>query len=54
MAKLMGRLKEIYEGYGFDFEFLELRIIQINIDPFNASIGSYIDLPPILKILNQY
>ena len=38
--------KEIYEGYGYDFEFLGLRSIQINIEPTKASIGSYIDLPP--------
>ena len=50
----MGKLKEIYEGYGFDFDVQGLRSIQINVEPFNASIGSYIDLPPILKILNQY
>ena len=41
--------KEIYEGFGYDFEFLGLRSIQINIEPTNASIGSYIDLPPDLK-----
>ena len=52
-----GRLnfeKEIYEGYGYDFEFLGLRSILINIEPTKASIGSYIDLPPISKTLNQY
>ena len=41
--------KEIYEGYGYDFEFLGLRSIQINIERTKASIGSYIDLPPDLK-----
>ena len=41
--------KEIYEGYGYDFEFLGLRSVQINIEPTKASIGSYIDLPPDLK-----
>ena len=34
--------------------FLGLRSIQINIEPTKASIGSYIDLPPISKTLNQY
>ena len=43
--------KKIYEGYGYDFEFLGLRSIQINIEPTKASIGSYIDLPPDLKKL---
>ena len=41
--------KEIYERYGYDFELLGLRSIQINIEPTKASIGSYIDLPPDLK-----
>ena len=41
--------KEIYKGYGYDFEFLGIRSIQINIEPTKASIGSYIDLPPDLK-----
>ena len=40
--------KEIYEGYGYDFEFLGIRSIQLNIEPTKASIGSYIDLPPDL------
>ena len=40
--------KEIYEGYGYDFDFLG-RSIQLNIEPTKASIGSYIDLPPDLK-----
>ena len=42
--------KEIYEDYGYDIEFLGLRSIQINIEPTKASIGSYIDLPPISKL----
>ena len=41
--------KEIYEGYGYGFEFLGLRSIQINTEPTKASIASYIDLPPNLK-----
>ena len=41
--------KEIYEGYGSDFEFHGLRSIQINIELTKASIGSYIDLQPDLK-----
>ena len=46
--------KEIYEGYGSAFDFLGLRSLQINIEPTKASIGSYIDLPPISKTLNRY
>ena len=41
--------KEIYEGYGYDFEFLGLRTIQIKIGPTKASIGSYINFPPNLN-----
>ena len=41
--------KEIYEGYGYDFEFFGIRSIQLNIEPTKASISSYIDLPPDLK-----
>ena len=41
--------KEIFEGYGYDFEFLGLRSIQLNIEPIRASFGIYIDLPPNLK-----
>ena len=46
-----------FEGYGYDFEFLGIRSIQLNIEPTKASIGSYIHLPPHLKnsksILNK-
>ena len=45
--------KERYERYGHEFEFLGLRKVQINIEPTKASFGSYIDLPPISKTLNQ-
>ena len=41
--------REKFQGYGYEFEFLGLRIIQINIEPTKASIGSYIDLHPDLK-----
>ena len=41
--------KEMYEGYSYDFEFLGIGSIQLNIEPTKASIGSYIDLPPDLK-----
>ena len=41
--------KEIYEGYGYDFEFHGIRSIQLNIEPTKASIGNYIDLPCDLK-----
>ena len=46
--------KEIYEGYGYYFEFLGIRSIQFNIEPTKASIGSYIDYLLISKTLNRY
>ena len=48
--------KEIYEGYGYDYEFLGLRSIQIIIEPTKASVGSYIDSPPPPRSqkLNRY
>ena len=33
----------MYEGYGYDFGFLGVRNIQINIEPTKASTGRYID-----------
>ena len=41
--------REIYEGYGYDFEFLGIRSIQLNIEPTKASIGTHIDLPADLE-----
>ena len=41
--------KEKYEGYGYDFEFLGIRSIRLDIEPTKTSIGSYINLPPDLK-----
>ena len=43
------KTNELYEDYGYDFEFLGLRSNQINIEPTKESIGSYIDLSPDLK-----
>ena len=41
--------EDIYEGYGYDFDFLGLRSIQINIELTKAFIGNYNDLAPDLK-----
>ena len=41
--------EEIYEGYDYDFEFLGIRSIQLNIEPTKASIDTHIDLPADLK-----
>ena len=40
---------KIFEGHGYDFEFLGLRSIQINIEPTKGSNGNYIDLHRDLK-----
>ena len=45
--QLLDLEKEIYEGY--DFEFLEVRSIQLYIEPTKTSTGSYIGLPTDLK-----
>ena len=41
--------KEIYEGYGYDFEFLGIRSFQLKTEPIKASFGIHIDLPADLK-----
>ena len=41
--------KETYEGYDYDFEFLGIKCIQLNIEPTKASIGTHIDLPADLE-----
>ena len=41
--------KEIYQGYGYGFEFLGIRSIQLNIETTKASVGTYIDSPADLK-----
>ena len=46
--------KETYEGYDYDFPFLGIRSIQLNIEPTKASIGTRIDLPADLRTLNRY
>ena len=41
--------RETYEGYGYDYEFLAITDIQLNIERTKPSLGSYIELPPNLK-----
>ena len=40
---------ETYEGYGYDYEFLGITDIQLNIERTKPSLGSYIELPPNLR-----
>ena len=41
--------RETYEGYGYDYEFLGITDIQLNIERTKPSLGSYIELPPNLR-----
>ena len=41
--------KETYEGYGYDYEFLGITDIQLNIERTKPSLGLYVELPPNLK-----
>ena len=42
--------RETYEGYGYDYEFLGITDIQLNIERTKPSLESYIELPPNLRI----
>ena len=41
--------RETYEGYDYDYEFLGIADIQLNIERTKPSLGSYIELPPNLR-----
>ena len=41
--------RETYEGYGYDYEFLGITDIQLNIERTKPSLVSYIELPPNLR-----
>ena len=41
--------RETYEDYGYDYEFLGITDIQLNIERTKPSLGSYIELPPNLR-----
>ena len=41
--------RETYEGYGYDYEFLGITDIQLNIEKTKRSLGSYVELPPTLR-----
>ena len=41
--------RETYEGYGYDYEFLGITDIQLNIERTKPSLESYIELPPNLR-----
>ena len=41
--------RETYEGYGYDYEFLGITDIQLNIERTKPSLGLSVELPPNLK-----
>ena len=41
--------KETYEGYGYDYEFLGITDIQLNIERTKISLGLYVELAPNLR-----
>ena len=45
----LDHVRETYEGYGYDYEFIGITDMQINIERTKPSIGSYTELPPGLR-----
>ena len=41
----LDHIKELYEGYGYDYEFLGISDMQLNIERTKPSLGSYTELP---------
>ena len=42
-------VKETYEGYDYNYEFIGISDVQLNIEKTKPSLGSYTELPPRLK-----
>ena len=42
-------VKEIYEGYGYNYEFIGISDVQLNIERTKPSLGSYTELQRILR-----
>ena len=45
----LDHVKETYEGYGYDYEFIGISDVQLNIERTKPSLGSYTELPPGLR-----
>ena len=45
----LDHVKELYEGYGYDYEFIGISDVQLNIERTQPSLGSYTELPPGLR-----
>ena len=42
----LDHVKETYEGYGYDYDFIGISDVQLNIERTKPSLGSYTELPP--------
>ena len=49
----LDHVRETYEGYGYDYEFIGITDMRINIERAKPSLGSYTDLPSGLRDKNQ-
>ena len=45
----LDHVKEIYEGYGYDYDFIGISDVQLSIERTKPSLGSYNALPPRLR-----
>ena len=45
----LDHVRETYEGYGYDYEFIGITDMQINIERTKPSLGSYTELPSDLR-----
>ena len=49
LKQWLDNTRETYEGYGYDYEFLGITDVQLNIERSKPSLGSYIEIPPNLR-----
>ena len=49
----LDHVRETDEGYGYDYEFIGITDMQINIEWTKPSLGSYTELPPGLRDKNK-
>ena len=49
----LDHVKETYEGYGYDYEFIGISDVQLRLERTKPSLGSYTELPPRQKVKQQ-
>ena len=49
LSQWLDHVKETYEGYDYDYEFIGISDVQLNIERTKPSLGSYTELPPGLR-----